>query len=125
MARVTPAEVAAIMSETTDFGDVTPQITIANLTVTNVITDPSMSAAELKEIERWLSAHFIAVGDKSMTVKSEKADVVSQSFFGKLGLRLDNTKYGQQAIAADRSGALARLNDGKKAAATLHSVDLT
>ena len=75
-------------------------------------------------IERWLSAHFIAVMDQRAA--REGVTPVSISYQYKLGLNLQSTMYGQQAILLDTSGALGRLNRGvKKASMTFVGGDLS
>lgn len=41
---------------------------------------------------------------------------MSASYFGKLGLGFQNTRYGQSAIALDPTGTLKDLSDGKRPA---------
>jgi len=62
----------------------------------------------LELIERWLSAHFIAIRDPR--VASEGAEGLSQSFMYKVGLGLQQTTYGQQAMLLDTKGGLSSLN---------------
>ena len=110
MARVTDAEVREIIEIDSSITDLTPFITPANLIVTKECTDSSLDAAQLKEIERWLAAHFVAIRD--MRSAREQAGQVSIGYQWKLGLNLQVTMYGQQAIMLDTSGALANLNKG-------------
>ena len=114
MARVTEAEVREIIDVDASL-DLTPFITAANLLVTKVITDSSMTDEHLKEIERWLSAHFTAIRDqRSATEQAGAGGATAQiSYQYKLGLNLQVTLYGQQALLLDTSGALAGLNDNK------------
>jgi hypothetical protein len=116
MARVTSAEVAAIIDyDTTGITDITPFITAANLLVTQVCTDSSLGTDLLKEIERWLAAHFVAVRDPKLT--SQSAGGASDSYeTNKTGFGLKLTRYGQQAMALDTSGALMAIAEGAKKA---------
>ena len=122
--RVTTDEVREIIPLESSFTDamVTAMITGANVVVTEVCTDSSLDTAHLKEIERWLSAHFCAIRD--MRAATEKTGPASISFQYKVDLRLDVTMYGQQAMIIDTSGALARLNKGKKVKMQLLNPDL-
>lgn len=104
--RVTQAEVEAIFD--TALTDLSPFITVANQMVTRYCTGGDMSDAELKEVERWLSAHFASVQDARTA--SEKAGPVSENYQYKVGLDLDFTKYGQQAMVLDATGGLANWN---------------
>lgn len=85
-------------------------IATAHLIVTEQIApkiDPTtgvkVSDARLKEIEKWLSAHFVKVAD--MQVKSESAGV-SSTYRGNDGSGLEGTTFGQQAIACDTTRTL-------------------
>lgn len=111
MARVTADEVKEIIDVDSSITNLTPFITAANLLVNAECTDSSLSDELLKEIERWLSAHFIAIRDTRSA--SEGAGSVRISYQYKLGLNLNVTLYGQQCLLLDTSGALARLNKGK------------
>lgn len=115
MARVTSAEVALIIEyNTTKVTDLTPFITVADLLIDNVIDDTLLDSATLKEISRWLSAHFLEVS-RNREKSSQSIDGTSESYSTKpdFGLRL--TRYGQMAITLDTTGALAAASAGKKA----------
>lgn len=120
MARVTGSEVQEIIDVSADVltatPDLTPYITAANLLVTDLLGSSTLSSDTLKEIERWLSAHFVAIRDPRRA--SEKAGSVGESYQYKLGLRLSVTTYGQQAILLDTTGTLADVdeNGGKRSA---------
>jgi len=110
MARVSDNEVKEIIE--TDV-TTTPFITIANLLVTDLLGDSGLSDAMLKEIERWLSAHFVAIRDpREKIIKT--GDAGATFFLGKEGKGLESTPYGLQAMAMDTTGTLANL--GKRAA---------
>lgn len=107
-ARVTAEEVGKIIEyDVTLIPDITPFITTANVMVNSVCTSSILTEEVLKQIELWLSAHFVAVKDQR--VASEGVDTLSQSFQYKLGNGLKSTMYGQQACAIDFSGALSAL----------------
>jgi len=111
--RVTGAEVIAIMDTTLTAVTIDPFITVANLVVTEKLTDAGHSAALLKEIERWLAAHFATVKDPR--IMNEKAGDMSAKYeVATLGKALDGTVYGQTVKVLDSSGILA--NVGKMAA---------
>lgn len=120
-ARVTDSEVEEIIEVDSSIG-LTPFIAIATLLVDEELADQGMSAARLKEIERWLSAHFYAVRDPRVT--SESAGV-SASYEGSAGQNLAFTRYGQQAMVLDTSGILAAMNEGGSANATFKSIRYT
>ena len=110
MARVTDAEVKQIIDTT--ISDVSPFITVASLQVDRIAAKGVLGTAELKEIERWLSAHFIAIRDKR-TIKDTVGDT-SHTYEGKTDMGLNFTRYGQQALLLDTTGTLAE--SGKRKA---------
>lgn len=125
MARVTAADIQEILDVSSDVltatPDLTPYITAANLLVTDLLGSSSLSDDTLKEIERWLAAHFVAIRDPRTA--SEKAGSVGESYQYKLGLRLEVTTYGQQAIALDTTGTLADVNqNGAKRSAQVKAL---
>jgi len=105
--RVTAAEVEEIIEVDSSIS-LTPFILVANQLVTELCTDSDYEDARLKEIERWLSAHFYQIRDQA--VASEKAGSVGQNFQYKIGLILQQTKYGQMAMLLDTAGNLAQLS---------------
>jgi hypothetical protein len=113
--RVTAAEVEEIIE--IDSVIVTPAqvdgyCNQAHLLVEQNITDVSMTEAELKTIEQYLAAHFIALKDQRR--KAEGVKGVTEDYHPfKPDFGLAVTTYGQQAMVFDRSGALHALNAGK------------
>lgn len=105
MAIRTTAEAVAEIILLDDTVSVTPFIEIASSMVTSICVPLTYSAVELELIERWLSAHFYAV--RESRVKTEKADVVSQTVQSKVDLGFNITHYGQQALLIDYKGGLA------------------
>lgn len=80
-------------------------ITAANLIVTNHLTDSDLGTSTLKEIERWISSHLVAINDPK--IKSETIGKAKQDFsIGPLGKGLEFTSWGQQALLLDTSGIL-------------------
>lgn len=110
--RVTEAEVENI-ADIDSSDDVSAFITTANLLVTEELSDKDdLSTDRLKQIELWLSAHFAKI--KFQAAASEGAEDVSQSFQYKLGLNLQSTMWGQQAILLDTTGTLAAMSEKGK-----------
>ena len=99
MARVSGSEVQDIID--TDLETLTPFIDAASQLVDGI---SGLGAATLKEIERWLAAHFIAIRDQR-TVKDAVGDS-SHTYGGKTGMGLDATLYGQQVKLLDTTGYL-------------------
>jgi len=111
MARVTAEEVKAIIDTSLTDAQVEAYIDIASEIVTNNVTC-GLSDEVLTEIERWLTAHLIAM-TRSRTTKSEKVGEASVTYAGVFGTGLNATPYGQTVQMLDTCGALANL--GKKA----------
>lgn len=110
MARVTDAEVLEIMQGVPSTKSLTPFITIANVLINKVIVEkyPDEYTEDfLKEIERWLSAHFVAI-DYNKTA-SETIGPVSEWYQHKVGLNFNVTMYGQQVLLLDTTGSFAAL----------------
>ena len=109
MPRVEHREVVAIIDTT--LTDVHPFIDTANIIVTDKLSSIHDDTL-LKEIEKWLAAHFVAIRDRRP--QSETLGNASVTYQGQTGLGLDATLYGQQVKVLDTSGVLASM--GKRIA---------
>ena len=118
--RVTNEEVLQII--TTDITDCTPFIMAANTIVDKYLGETSdLSNKQKKEIERWLSAHFLAIKDPQ--IKSESVGGASASYqVGTLGKGLDSTMWGQMALTLDTTGILKESSSTKRA--SVKAIDL-
>lgn len=113
--RVTEQEVLDIMDSGIDLSSsqITAMITAASSVIDNVFADDStVTDAYLKELERWLSAHYIASTLVRMAAK-EKVGQAEVTYIGKWGEMLKSTPYGQVLLTIDTTGKLAKI--GKKA----------
>ena len=110
MARTTSALVEAIIEVYTGI-TLTPFIDAANMLVTQCCTDltDDYTAAELIQIETWLSAHFYTV--KDMRAEMERAGSVQEKLQSKVDLGFSTSHYGQHAMLLDYHGGLAKLNE--------------
>lgn len=106
MSRVTAAEVLIIMDNVV-LADpiVEAYISGAETFVDENLASTSLSETALKEIERWLAAHLIAVTRERQS-KKESAGKASIEYAGVWGEGLKMTSYGQTAIALDNTGTL-------------------
>ena len=108
--RTTVSEVRQIMdgmtsSEVSD-ADVTAFLTAANALVTKIIGDDGDLGSTLKEeIERYLTAHFIA-STRFRTATEEKVGDVWARYTGKFGMNLESTPYGQVVLQLDFTGKM-------------------
>ena len=110
--RVTGSEVKEIISTTLSAEALAPFITAANLLVTAKAGSSAYSTAELKELERWLSAHFVSIRDPSKSAVVEKQVGESRERYAVMkssGVKrsLETTPYGQQVLILDYLGCFA------------------
>jgi hypothetical protein len=104
MPRVSDPEVKAIIE--TDDTDLAPYIYAASAVVDKHLLSQGVASETLKEIERWLAAHFLAA--KEQQAAQESYGNSSATYQGQTGLGLDGTQYGQRAKLIDPTGNLAR-----------------
>ena len=73
----------------------------------------TLTSTELELIERWLSAHFYVMSDQ--TYANKQTGGAGGTFHGRTGMRLEASKYGQNAMLLDYSGTLESLStQGRK-----------
>jgi hypothetical protein len=107
MARVTNKEVMAVIDTQLSEGEITPFVTAANLMVTNKLTGV-YGADTLKEIERWLAAHLVAVRDPRIKSKSTADESTVYHMTSSIGEGLAMTPQGQQVQILDHLGKLSK-----------------
>jgi trans-2-enoyl-CoA reductase len=112
--RVTSDEVKVIYDTTLTDTQIDAFINTANIVVNKNLEDEITDDDLLKEIELYLAAHFCSMRDQRVSSNSVRS--VSESYQYRLGLRLEVTMYGQQALILDNTGTLANLNKGRKMA---------
>lgn len=108
MVRVTSEEVKEIID--TELEDLSSFIQTAHLMVNKVLSSET-DEDYLKEIEKWLSAHFVAIRDPRVRVI--KVGETSETYFGKSGEGLSASPYGQQVLSLDITGAFANASKSK------------
>lgn len=113
--RTTPDAVRELIEGcTTSDAVVNSLISGASALVDKVFEDDTdISATLLEEIERWLTAHMLAVSLVRQASR-EKVGDAEVEYTGKYGLNLDATMYGQMVKTLDYSGKMA--NMGKSSA---------
>jgi len=107
MARTTATDVKVIFD--TDLTDVVVEAFIddANLVVTEILgTDTTLSAAQKESIEKWLTAHFLAL-TRDQKPTEEAAQDARIKYQGRTGMSLDASFYGQQVKILDTTGKMA------------------
>jgi len=120
--RVTEIEVETIIETETD-DDLTPFIASANSLVTELCSDSDYTAARLKDIELWLSAHFYTVFRGRAA--SETVGPIKEDYEGQTAMYLSSSKYGQHAMLIDTAGNLAALNEQIKSGSVTPSVGVS
>ena len=110
MARVTDDDVKAIMDVDPTITDLTPFITIANMTIARQC--PQLDETTAFEVERWLAAHYLTVQDQRSA--AEGVTGANISFQYKTDLALDGSRYGQTAKSIDYTGGLAAWDERVK-----------
>ena len=118
MGRVDSTEVKEIIA--TDLTDLSAYITAANILVTSELTASGLSNAHLKEIERWLAAHFVSIKDPIVSKEKIGDAEVTYASGGmtytnamKDAAGLNSSPYGQQALILDTTGILRGLGTKK------------
>ena len=113
MARVTATEVKEIISTNVSDSDVGACIAAATLIIDNNLANQDMGASLLKEIERWLAAHLLAMSrdPRERNIRVGEAEVRFQS--DDFGKGLEATTYGQVVLSMDTSGKLKNLDKPK------------
>lgn len=111
--RVNSAEVKQIIATTLD---VTPFIIAASNVVTGVLAGSGYSATELKEIERWYTAHLVSARDisKGKLRRKKIGDAEEEYAMDYRASGLDSSTYGQTVKELDYKGLMANL--GKRQA---------
>jgi len=117
MARTTAEEVKQILDNSSlEDSVVEAYITAANALVSSTLDSGTLGDTLLEEIERWLTAHMIAV-TRERTALKEAAGGASITYTGQYGQRLSSSSYGQMVMTLDTTGAMAALG-GKSATIT-------
>ncbi len=115
-ARVSASDVRSIIDDNTSI-DMAPFIATATVMVDYVNRcdeENVLSNAQLKEIEKWLAAHYYAHRDQQyMSKRTDKAEAEFQ--VGEKGKgSLDTTQWGRTAMSLDVTGCLNGVNFGRR-----------
>ena len=112
MPRVTVDEVRQVINLTTEAvsdPNLLEHINVAGRLVTDLLSNKGMNDDRLKDIERYLSAHFAALYDKTAMSAERKIGEAETEYYltNSVGKYLDLTVWGQTARLLDTSGTLA------------------
>ena len=91
--------------------DITEHIGIASRLVDDLLSDKGLLTDRLKDIERYLSAHFAALFDREIMSAEKKIGSAETEYYliNAIGKYLDLTVWGQMARLLDISGTLAAI----------------
>lgn len=108
MPRTSASEVKEIMPRLPSTFNIGPFITAATIKVDWVAEDNLLTDNELKELERQLTAHMVALINPEVR-RLSMPDGVSKDFnVGQMGKGLEATTYGQIVLMLDRTGKLGK-----------------
>jgi len=110
-ARVTDADVKGIIDVPAS-RDTSSIIDVANRYVDKYLLPEGLTEVELKDIELYLSAHFVALTVEHGGLVSEDVGDSSQSYANVYKSGIRSTRYGQMAISLDSTGKLASVGSG-------------
>jgi hypothetical protein len=110
--RTTATEVKQIMDTSLSDAVVEYYITVAAEMVDDLDANTTLGGTRLEEIERWLTAHLIAI-TRERQGQREKIGDAEITYSGKFAMNLQSTTYGQTAAMLDISGTLAQLGRKK------------
>lgn len=124
MARVTATEVKEIMDNCNKTDAVVEVfINAASTFITKVFADDTvLTTDELKEIERWFTAHMIA-STIFRTTTEEKLGDASVKYTGQFGMALDSTPYGQMVKQLDRTSKISEAGLKRATMSAIKSFD--
>lgn len=112
MVRVTDEEVQKIISlnvlTTTD-----PFIITANVFVNEYLLGTGQSEEVLKEIEKYIAAHLVALHPDERQLQSQVIGDSTDTYSGDFGKLLNFTQFGQFAKSLDSSGTLVNIGKTK------------
>jgi hypothetical protein len=113
MARTTDSEVKKIIS-LNSITDTTSFITTANLLVTQNLGNSGLSDDMLTEIEKYLTAHLLALHPDERQLIDQKLGDATDKLGGDFGKGLDFTQFGQTVKMLDTTGTFATTSEGQK-----------
>ena len=93
-----------------------PFIFTANVLVDQHLSTAGLTAVQLVEIERWLTAHLVVTSRDPRLEEENLPDGMKFKYhMAPLGKGLDGSAYGQTVKMLDTSGTLVQVETGKSA----------
>jgi len=114
MTRTNDTDVKKIISLNT-ITDTSSFIATANLLVTNTLGNSGLGDDLLTEIEKYLTAHLLAMHPDERQLTEQKLGDATDKMTGEFGKGLEMTQFGQTVLLLDSTGSFAKLSSGKKA----------
>lgn len=114
VARVTAAQVTEVVPN--DLSEVVLDdnfIDTANTIVNEHLLNSGMSDALLTKIELYLAAHLVVLTEEHGGLITDTLGDATSRFANVYGAGLASTRFGQQVLALDYSGTLARVTSNK------------
>ena len=109
MSRITDTELRALTQEPVAT-DCTIAMTTASAVMDGYLADSGMSEALLKAIELYLAGHYLLVSLENGPLAKKSVDFASEGYHDVYKGGLLSTRFGQQAVALDITGALAEMS---------------
>jgi hypothetical protein len=122
MARTTPLLVQQVIETALTTTEILEVIQYANRMVTNFLNGSGLTAAELKDIETFLTAHIIAITKERQTKEERVGDIWVKYYDNPTGW-LESTSYGQTAMMMDTSGLLQKQSKKRASFVSINQVD--
>jgi hypothetical protein len=123
MARTTDSEVKKIIS-LNSITDTTSFITTANLLVTQNLGNSGLSNDMLTEIEKYLTAHLLALHPDERQLIDQKLGDATDKLGGDFGKGLDFTQFGQTVKMLDTTGTFATTSEGQKSVVDVININI-
>lgn len=109
MALITAEDVRAVYETDRDATAIEPFIAIAAAFTDSRLADKGLSAGALKEVQRYLAAHFMYVTDTGVHGTLRVGDVAERFTKSEKNPGLNDSRFGVTAVLMDTSGTLAEL----------------
>lgn len=103
MARTNTIQVKQIIDTALTDPEIDDIISFSNRMTTTILASASLTSAELKDIETYLTAHIIAITKERQTKEERVGDVWIKYYDHPTGW-LEQTTFGQTVMVMDTSG---------------------
>lgn len=115
-ALITADDVAAVYETDRDATELEPFVAIAEAFTTQFLAGKGLSDAVLKEVQRYVAAHFLFVTETGVHEVLRIADVSERFTKSEKNPGLMDSRFGRMAVTLDPSGTLSELARPRPAA---------